>query len=176
MSEPFDPFEESVAWVADTGFFVACGRQQNNKYTALERFANRNDLTFVIPQRVYEELGGAPDRSTPGQTPINSARDAGWVRVADKPEYANSTVSQVMDDVRSYIARSSNRDEDQIEKADTALGAVAATLLDTGTAQSVCIVTTDTDAGEGVVAALATQGFEDRIQYRDGFDLIDQIT
>jgi hypothetical protein len=176
MSEPFDPFEESVAWVADTGFFVACGRQQNNKYTALERFANRDDLTLIIPQRIYEELGGAPDRSTPGQTPINSARDAGWVRVADEPEYANSTVSRVMDDVRSYVARSSNRDEDQIEKADTALGAVAATLLVTGTAQSVCIVTTDADAGEGVVAALTTQGFEDRIQYWDGFDLIGQIT
>ena len=158
MSDPFDPFEESVAWVADTGLFVACGRQQNNKYTALERFANRNDLTFVIPQRVYEELGGAPDRSTPGQTPINSARDAGWVRVADEPEYANSTVSKVMDDVRSYIARSSNRDEDQIEKADTALGSVAATLLDSGTAQFVCIVTTDIDAGNGVVVALGANG------------------
>ena len=49
MSEPFDPFQESVAWVADTGVFIACGRQQNTKYTALERFAQRNDLTFVIP-------------------------------------------------------------------------------------------------------------------------------
>jgi len=176
MREPFDPFEESVAWVADTGFFVACGRQQNNKYTALERFANRNELTFVIPQRVYEELGGSPDRSTPGQTPINSARDAGWVRVADEPEYANSTVSRVMDDIRAYVARASNREEDQIEKADTALGAVAATLLDNGDARSVCIVTTDTDAGEGAIAALATHGFENRSQYMDGFDLIEQIT
>lgn len=86
MSDPFDPFQESVAWIADTGLFVACGRQQNNKYAALERFAQRNDLTFVIPQRVYDELGGAPDRSTPRQTPINSAIDAGWVRVADGPE------------------------------------------------------------------------------------------
>lgn len=77
MSGLFDPFDESVAWVADTGFFVACGRQQNDKYTTLERFADRNDLTFVIPQRVYEELGGAPDCNTPGQRPINSARDAG---------------------------------------------------------------------------------------------------
>jgi len=29
MSEPFDPFQELVAWVADTGFLIACGRQQN---------------------------------------------------------------------------------------------------------------------------------------------------
>lgn len=130
MSEPFDPFQESVAWVADTGVFIACGRQQNTKYTALERFAQRNDLTFVIPQRVYDELGGAPNRTTPGQMPINSAIDAGWVTVADEPDYTNSAVSQVMDDVRSFIARSSNRDEDQIEKADTALAAVAVELLE----------------------------------------------
>jgi len=129
MSEPFDVFQKSVAWMADTGLFIACGRQQNNKYTALERYARQNDIRFVIPQRVYDELGGAPDRSTPGQTPINSAIDAGWVTVANEPDYTNSTVSQVMDNIQSFIARSSNRDEDQIEKADTALAAVAVELL-----------------------------------------------
>ena len=173
MSQPFDPFQESVAWVADTGLFIACGRQQNNKYTALERFARGNDLTFVVPQRVYKELGGAPDRSTPGQTPINSAIDAGWVTVADVPEYTNSTVSRVMDDVRAFIARSSNRDEDRIEKADTALAAVAIELL--REYNYVCIVTTDIDAGEGVVAALEANGFENRAQFKNGFELIDEI-
>jgi len=103
----------------------------------------------VIPRRVYEELGGAPDRSTPGQTPINSAIDACWVTVADDPDYTNSTVSRVMDGVRRYIANSSNRNEDHIEKA---------------------------DAGEGVVAALEANGFEHRIRFKDGFELIDEIT
>ena len=173
MSEPFDPFQESVAWVADTGLFIACGRQQNNKYTALERFAQRNDLTFVIPQRVYDELGGAPNRTTPGQMPINSAIDAGWVTVADEPDYTNSAVSQVMDDVRSFIARSSNRDEDQIEKADTALAAVAVELLEQNT--FVCVVTTDIDAGDGVVASLEANGFGNRAQFKNRFGLIDEI-
>lgn len=175
MSKPFDPFHESVAWVADAGFFIACGRQQNNKYTALERFAERNDLTFLIPQRVYDELGGAPNRSTPGQTPINSAIDAGWVTVADEPDYRNSMVSRVMDNVRSFIAHSSNRDEDQIEKADTALAAVAAERLEENT-HYVSIVTTDLDAGEGAVAALEANGFENRVQLKNGFELIDEIT
>lgn len=174
MSEPFDPFRESVAWVADTGLFVACGRQQNTKYTALEKFAQQNRLTFVIPQRVYAELGGAPDRSTPGQTPINSAIDAGWVTVADEPAYSDSTVSKVMDDVRSFIARSSNRSEDQIEKADTALAAVAVEQLHEDH-DFVCIVTTDVDASERVVAALAAHGFEDRALFKNGFELIDGI-
>ena len=175
MSKPFETFQESVAWVADTGLFIACGRQQNNKYTALERFAQRNDLTFVIPQRVYDELGGAPDRSTPGQTPINSAIDAGWVTVADEPDYTNSTASQVMDHVRTFIARSSNRDEDQIEKADTALAAVAVKLLQDDN-EFVCVVTTDVDAGEGVVASLGSNGFGNRAQFKNGFELIDEIT
>lgn len=175
MSEPFNPFQNSVTWIADTGLFIACGRQQNNKYTALERFAQRNDLTFVIPQRVYDELGGAPRRSTPGQTPINSAIDAGWVTVADEPDYTNGTVSQVMDDVRSYIARSSKRSEDRIEKADTALAAAAVERLEADSGL-VCIVTTDIDAGEAVVATLDAHGFENRVRFKNGFELIDEIT
>jgi hypothetical protein len=168
--------QEDVVWVADTGLFVACGRQQNNKYTALKRFAQRNDIPFVIPQRVYDELGGAPNRSTPGQTPINSAIDAGWVTVADEPDYTSSTVSQTMDDVRSFIARSSNRREDQIEKADTALAAVAAERLDAGEVEFACIVTTDIDAGEGIVSALSRNGFDGRVQFKDGFELIAEIS
>ncbi|MDL0131346.1 hypothetical protein PNP59_10420 [Halobacterium salinarum] len=175
MSEPFNPLQNSVTWIADTGLFTACGRQQNNKYTALERFAQRNDLTFVIPQRVYDELGGAPRRSTPGQTPINSAIDAGWVTVADEPDYTNGTVSQVMDDVRSYIARSSKRSEDRIEKADTALAAAAVERLEADSGL-VCIVTTDIDAGEAVVATLDAHGFENRVRFKNGFELIDEIT
>lgn len=175
MSESFDPFQGSIAWVADSGLFIACGRQQNNKYAALERFAAQNDLTFVIPQCVYDELGGAPDRSTPGQTPINSAIDAGWVQIADEPDYTKGTVSRVMDDVRTFIARSSNRTEDQIEKADTALAAVAVQLLEEG-ASHICLVTTDVDAGEGAVTALAANGFENRVQFKNGFELIDEIT
>ena len=33
----------SSAWIADTGLFIACGRQQNDKYTALARLAQRHD-------------------------------------------------------------------------------------------------------------------------------------
>jgi hypothetical protein len=175
MTEQFDVFGEPVAWVADTGLFVACGRQQNDKYTALKRFADQHDLTFVVPQRVYDELSGAPDRSTPGQTPIDSAIDGGWVAVADEPDYTTSAVSNVMDDVRLFIARSSNRREDDIEKADTALAAVAVELLG-AEHEYVCVVTTDIDAGNGVVAALEANGFANRVQFKSGFELIDEIT
>jgi hypothetical protein len=39
MSESFDPLQENLVWVTDTDLFVAWGRQGNDKYTALERFA-----------------------------------------------------------------------------------------------------------------------------------------
>lgn len=176
MVEPNESLAQNAVWIADSGVFIACGRQENTKYTALERFARRNDITFVIPRRVYEELGGAPDRSTPGQTPINSAIDNGWVTIADELDYANPTISSVMDDVRGFIARKSTREEDTIEKADTALGGVAAHLLDSGTAAYVCILTTDGDAGRGVVTVLEAHGFDGRIEFRDGFEMIAEIT
>ncbi|WP_433631139.1 hypothetical protein [Halomicrococcus sp. NG-SE-24] len=176
MEETTQSIPEDAVWVADSGVFIACGRQQGSKYTALERFAQRNGITFVIPQRVYEELGGAPERSTPGQSPINSAIDSGWVTVADELDYTNATVSSVMDDIRSFIASNSNRSEDAIEKADTALGGVAAQLLISESASAVCILTTDVDAGTGVVAVLEAHGFEGQISFKDGFELIAELT
>ena len=176
MSEPFDPFGEAVAWVADTGLFIACGRQQNDKYIQLERFARENGITFVIPRRVYDELGGAPERSTPGRTPINSAIEAGWVTVADELDYTNAIVARVLDDARAYIARSSHRNEDQIEKADTALAGVIAEILNNERKQFACIVTTDIDAGEGAVSALDSNGFKGRVRFWNGFDFIDELT
>jgi len=174
MSDSFDPMGDSVVWIADTGLFVACGRQQNAKYAALEQFAQQNALTFVVPRRVYRELTDAPARSTPGATPIDRAIDAGWVTVADEPDYTDGTVARVMDDARRYIAQSSNRRDDQIEKADTALAAVAAERL-AGSADFALVVTTDVDAGEATVEALSAIGFDHRVRFKDGFELIEEI-
>lgn len=170
-----DDHSSKVAWVADSGFLIACGRQQNPKYTALERFARQREITFVIPERVYEELGGVPDRSTPGKTPVNSAIETGWMRVADPLDYTDVTVSAVMDHVRSFIARTSNRSEDRIEKADTALAGVSVQLLTQTDADFLYLVTTDTDAGRGVVAALDGHGFEGQVEYRNGFEFIEEM-
>lgn len=175
MSEPFDPVEESVEWIADTGLFVACGRRGNDKYDALRRFARRHRLVFVLPGRAYEELGGAPDDSTPGRVPVDDAIDAGWVTVADDPDYTDGLVSGVMDDVRTAIARSSNRDEDHVEKADTELAAVAVQRLQSDDERRVCVVTTDRDAGESVSSVLAARGFGQRVLFLDGFELLDDI-
>lgn len=81
-----------------------------------------------------------------------------------------------MDDVRSYIAHASNRPEDQIEKADTALAGVAVQRLAQDDISAATVVTTDTDAGAGVKRAVEAAGFEGQINIRDGFAFIDEIT
>nr|WP_303703812.1 hypothetical protein [Haloquadratum walsbyi] len=41
MQGTTESIPENAVWIADSGIFIACGRQQRNKYTALalERFA-----------------------------------------------------------------------------------------------------------------------------------------
>lgn len=46
-SELSSPPAEPAAVIADTGIFVVCGRQTNNKYVALERSVHRNEQEFA---------------------------------------------------------------------------------------------------------------------------------
>ncbi|WP_199233664.1 MULTISPECIES: hypothetical protein [unclassified Halorubrum] len=64
---------------------------------------------------------------------------------------------------------------DRIEKADTALAAVATEYIDAGDVEFAYIVATDMDAGEGIVSALSRKGFDGRVQLKNGFELIEEI-
>lgn len=174
MAEEEEGAGEPTAWVADTGLFVACGREGNEKYAALSRFVRRRDIVLHIPRTVHEELGGAPDRSSPASLPIDAAIEEGWVTVVDL-DYTDSAVSAVVDDARRFIANASNRDEDRIERADTALAGVAVTLLQ-GDAPAIRLVTTDRDAGAATVRVLESHGFEGQAEVRDGFELLADIS
>ena len=61
--------------IADTGLFVAMGQLSNSRYRAVRRFARRNDRTFVIPERVYEEL--TTDQPAVENSPVDTAIEAG---------------------------------------------------------------------------------------------------
>lgn len=117
---------------------------------------------------MYEELGGTPDDDEyPSSTiPISEGFEEGWLVVADDLDYSNPLVSTVMDDARRFIATKTNRDEDRIEKADTALVGLAAQLLDTGPVDHVVLLTTDKPAGNAAEALLTHHGFDDQIDYR----------
>lgn len=71
-----------------------------------------------------------------------------------------------MDEARRFIANETDRNEDIIEKADTALVGLAVQLLDTGNAETAVLLTTDKPAGRAAEALLSHHGFGDRIEYR----------
>ncbi|MDL0142604.1 hypothetical protein [Halobacterium salinarum] len=159
--------------IADTGLFVAMGQPSNSRYQAVRRFARRNDITFVLPERVYEELTvDDPDVEAP---PIDAAIDEDWATVAAPLEFSEPVVSRVMDGVQRYIANADDRPADEVERADAALAALAAQYLSTGTATEVYIYTTDIAAGEGAETVLATEGYGDSVTYVNGFRFIEDL-
>ena len=159
--------------IADTGLFVAMGQPSNSRYQAVRRFARRNDVTFVLPERVCEELTvDDPDVENP---PVDTAIDEGWATVAAPLELSEPVVSRVMDGVQRYIANADDRPADEVERADAALAALAAQHLSAGTATEVYIYTTDIAAGEGVETVLASEGYGDSVTFVNGFRFIEDL-
>ena len=157
-----------TVYVADTGVFVRCGGPDKDKFQRLRRALQQTDVSLRIPQHVYEELGGDPaaDEYPSGNIPHPDGFEEGWIVVADELDYTNRLVSTVMDDARRFIATETDRDEDHIEKADTALVGLAVQLLDTGEADHVVLLTTDKPAGNAAETLLPRHGFSDRIDFR----------
>ena len=159
--------------IADTGLFVAMGQPSNSRYQAVRRFARRNDVTFVLPERVYEELTvDDPDVEAP---PIDIAIDEGWATIAAPLEFSEPVVSRVMDGVQRYIANADDRPADEVERADPALAALAAQHLSAGSATEVYIYTTDIAAGKGAETVLASEGYGDSVTYVNGFRFIEDL-
>ncbi|MDF9748068.1 hypothetical protein [Natrinema salsiterrestre] len=159
--------------IADTGLFVAMGQPSNSRYKAVRRFARGNDITFVLPERVYEELTvDDPDVENP---PVDAAIDEGWATVAAPLEFSEPVVSRVMDGVQRYIANADDRPADEVERADPALAALAAQHLSLGSATEVYICTTDIAAGEGAETVLASEGYGDSVTYVNGFRFIEDL-
>jgi len=159
--------------IADTGLFVAMGKPSNNRYKAVRQFARRNDLTFMIPERVYNEL--TIDNPDSPVFPVDKAIEEGWTAVARPLEFSQPSVSRAMDGVQRYIANADDRPADEVERADAALAALAVQHLSTGTATSVYLYTTDVAAGEGAETVLATEGYGDSITFINGFRFIEDL-
>jgi hypothetical protein len=149
------------------------GQQSNSRYQAVRQFARRNDITFTLPRRVYEEL---PDDETDEQPlPVDAAIAEGWASVSSPLEFSQPVVSRVMDGVQRYIANADDRPPDTIERADCALAALAAQKLNAGAATEVYIYTTDIAAGEGAETILASEGYDDSSTFVNGFRFIEDL-
>jgi len=158
----------TTVYIADTGVFVRCGGPDRDKFQRLRRAVRQAGISLRVPQRVYEELGGDPaaDAYPSGNMPYPDGFEEGWIVVADELDYSNPLVSTVMDEARRFIANETDRDEDSIEKADTALVGLAAQLLDTANADNIVLLTTDKPAGRAVETLLPQHGFGDCIDFR----------
>ena len=149
------------------------GQPSNSRYEAVRRFARRNDITFVLPERVYEEL--TPNSATTRTTPVETAIEEGWTTVADPLVFSEPIVSRVMDGVQRYIANADDRPADEVERADPTLAALAVQELSAGTASKVFIYTTDIAAGEGAEAVLASERYGDSLTFVNGFRFIEDL-
>jgi len=163
----------SARHIADTGLFVAMGQPSNRRHQAVRRFARRNDVAFVLPERVYEEL--TDDEASAEPLPVDTAIDEGWVTVAAPLAFTRPVVSRVMDGAQRYIANADDRPADEIERADAALAALAAQHLSTGAATEVYIYTTDVAAGDAAVTVLANEGYDDSVTFVNGFRFIEDL-
>lgn len=157
----------TTRYVADTGVFVRCGGPSSAKFQRLRRALLTADEQLLIPRRVYEELGGDPaaDEYPSGSIPYTNGIEEGWIVVAEELDHTDSAVSTVMDEARRFIATETDRDEDSVEKTDTALLGLAVQLL-AGEVENVVLLTTDKPAGQAAERLLPKHGFGDRIDYR----------
>lgn len=158
----------TAVYVADTGVFVRCGGPDREKFQRLRRALRQSGQSLLVPQHVYEEMGGDPaaDAYPSGDVPHAQGFEEGWVVVADELEYSNPFVSTIMDETRRFIASETGREEDTVGKADTALVGLAAQLLATDESYEVVLLTTDKPAGRAAETLLSNHGFADRFEYR----------
>jgi hypothetical protein len=158
----------TTAYIADTGVFVRCGSPDNKKFQRLRNALREAGVSLLVPQRVYDELGGnsATTEYPSGNVAYADGFEEGWLTVADELDYTESVVSTVMDAARRFIAAETDRDEDLIEKADTALLGLAVQVLASGQADHVVLLTTDKPAGRAAETLLPKHGFDDQLTYR----------
>jgi hypothetical protein len=161
----------STAHIADTGFIAALGGPENERYRRVRTFARQKGVVFVLPERVYGELTASETEDPHVDTAITD----GWVRVAPSLNYTDSLVSRTMDSVQRYIANADDRRADNVERADAALGGVAAQLLIAESPSSAFVYTTDIAAGEAVETALSDAGYADAVAFVNAFEFIEDL-
>lgn len=169
--------DNEVAFL-DSSVLISAGRRESTRFRALAREVHQRDVVFRISPDVYAEVTG--DRSlktyAPDESAIEGALQEGWMKVTESPSYSVSDVSTVMDQARSFIANSSDRSEDIVEKTDTGLVGLALETLLNGTADQVIVVTNDMPLGRAAESLLPQYGFDDeQITWLTGSELADEL-
>ena len=163
MSEELTP--ETTALV-DTNLFVAIGGPTNSKYRALREYVRRRDLVLEVPRRVERELSTMHYSNR-----VETAVEEGWAERIDPPSPTDSNAVDAMDFVRREIANRTDKDEHDVEKADTALAGLAVERLERGD-ESVAVLTDDRVAARAIEMGVARSGCEGSLTVFTRDDLI----
>lgn len=153
--------------LVDTNLFVAVGGSEKPKYQKLRAFTKRQQVTLQVPQRVVDELSTMhiADR-------VNVAVEEGWATIVDPPSPSHGDAVAAMDFVRREIARRSEKDEHEVEKADTVFAGLAIEFLQQGN-QWVVVLTDDRIAAEAIERAVGKQGYDESILVLRRTDIMD---
>jgi hypothetical protein len=161
----------------DSSILISCGRRESTRFQVLAREARQRDTAFRISPQVYAEVTSDPALDAYiSDTAVNDALQEGWMKVTESPSYSESDISTVMDQTRSFIASSSNRAEDIVEKADTEIVGLALEMLLGGTTNQVIVVTNDIPLGEASESLIPKYGFDDDqvVEMRDAIETADK--
>ena len=164
MSE--EPDSDDVVLV-DTNIFVAVGEPDNSKYQSLREYAQQRDLVLLVPRRVREELSTMHVANR-----VETAVEDGWADVVNPPSPTHSEAVTAMDTVRREIARRSDKDEHEVEKADTVLAGLAIEYHQRR-GKDVFVLTDDKVAAEAIRLAMRQQDFEDAVTVVTRTDILD---
>ena len=153
--------------LVDTNVFVAVGEPENAKYQSLRDYANQRALLLLIPQRVRQELTAMHVANR-----VEHAVENGWAELVEPPSPTHSAAVAAMDTVRREIARRSDKDEHEVEKADTVLAGLAIEFHQRRDAD-VFVLTDDRVAGAAIRQAVRQQGYDDAIHVVTRDDILD---
>jgi hypothetical protein len=128
-------------------------------------------VTLLVPARVEEEIEQG------GVTPaLERAQDEGWAKVVAAPTVSHNKATTAQDIVRRAIAsKSAQKDEHDVEKADTVFAGIAVEyLLDPERADNVTMITSDRLAQEAIETAMSSLGYDGQVSIITLWDLIDR--
>jgi len=160
-----DLTSETIALV-DTNLLVAVGGPSNSKYRALREYVRQRGVVLKVPRRVERELSTMhyADR-------VDRAVEEGWAERIDPPSPTDPDAVNAMDYVRREIADRTEKDEHEVEKADTALAGLAVEYLKR-TDRPVAVLTDDRVAARGIERGTARSDCEGSVSVFTREDLL----
>lgn len=164
MSEAID--SETLVLV-DTNVFVAVGGPDNPKYGQLREFTRGHDVVLSVPERVVREL-----RTMHAADRVERAIEEEWAEIVEPPSPTATDAVAAMDAVRREIVNRTQKDEHEVEKADTVLAGIAIEYLNRRSG-TVVILTDDRVAAGAIERVIEQRGHGNAVTVLGRKDVLD---